>query len=480
MPEFYDDLRDPLYETAIALYHQRYSTNTFPAWERAQPFRMLSHNGEINTLRGNITWMQAREAEWRRAAASAQQMTLIEASIDGDPLAMALSAAAIGPIVDTSGSDSAMLDNVLELLVMGGRDIRHSLTMLVPEAWERVHDMEPPRRAFYQYHAGMMEPWDGPAALAFCDGQVVGLALDRNGLRPARYLLTDDGLVICGSEVGAVSIDESRIVRKGKVGPGQMIAADLCTGRFEENDDIRSRLAARQPYAEWLKRHMRVLAPAGAPRVSEADEPESRASRESKSALLGELQRAFGYTAEELAVVLKPMLRDGVEPVGSMGDDTPTAVLADRPRPLYNYFKQRFAEVTNPPIDPIREELVMSLSFSLGRRGNLLLETPEHAHLLRLASPVLNNEHLAMLRDISDPAFTTATLDATFAADDGVHGMLAALDRLCREAEEAIAANNVILIISDRSVGEQRARSRRFWRLAQCISILFAPVCARR
>ncbi|MCS6938980.1 MAG: glutamate synthase large subunit [Roseiflexus sp.] len=457
LPEFYDDLRDPLYETAIALYHQRYSTNTFPTWERAQPFRMLSHNGEINTLRGNITWMQAREAEWRRAAASAQQPALIEAAIDGDPLAMALSAATIGPVVDTSGSDSAMLDNVLELLVMGGRDIRHSLTMLVPEAWERVHDMAPPRRAFYQYHAGMMEPWDGPAALAFCDGQVVGLALDRNGLRPARYLLTDDGLVICGSEAGAVSIDESRIIRKGKVGPGQMIAADLRTGRFEENDDIRSRLAARQPYAEWLKRHMRVLAPAGAPRVSEPDEPESRSSRESKSALLGELQRAFGYTAEELAVVLKPMLRDGMEPVGSMGDDTPTAVLADRPRPLYNYFKQRFAEVTNPPIDPIREELVMSLSFSLGRRGNLLLETPEHAHLLRLASPVLNNEHLAMLRDLSDPAFATTTLDATFVADDGVQGMIAALDRLCREAEEAIAADKVILIISDRGVDEQRA-----------------------
>ena len=457
LPEFYDDLRDPLYETAIALYHQRYSTNTFPTWERAQPFRMLSHNGEINTLRGNITWMQAREAEWRRAAAAAQQSRLIEASIDGDPLAMALSAAMIGPVVDTSGSDSAMLDNVLELLVMGGRDIRHSLTMLVPEAWERVHDMEPPRRAFYQYHAGMMEPWDGPAALAFCDGQVVGLALDRNGLRPARYLLTDDGLVVCGSEVGAVSIDESRVIRKGKVGPGQMIAADLRTGRFEENDDIRSALAARQPYAEWLKRHMRVLAPAGAPRVSEPDEPESRSARESKSALLGELQRAFGYTAEELAVVLKPMLRDGLEPVGSMGDDTPTAVLADRSRPLYNYFKQRFAEVTNPPIDPIREELVMSLSFSLGRRGNLLLETPEHAHLLRLSSPVLNNEHLAMLRNISDPAFATATLDATFVADDGVHGMIAALDRLCRTAEEAIAADKVILIISDRGVDAYRA-----------------------
>lgn len=463
LPAFYDDLRDPLYETAIALYHQRYSTNTFPTWERAQPFRMLSHNGEINTLRGNITWMQAREAEWRRTVATSRPESfnghppLVEQAIDGDAVALALSAAAIGPIVDTSGSDSAMLDNVLELLVMGGRDIRHSLTMLVPEAWERVHDMEPAWRAFYQFHAGLMEPWDGPAALAFCDGQVVGLALDRNGLRPARYLVTDDGLVICGSEVGAVPVDEARILRKGKVGPGQMIAADLRTGRFEENDAIRGALAARQPYADWLKRHMRVLAPAGAPRVSEPDEPESLASRDSKSALLGELQRAFGYTAEELAVVLKPMLRDGQEPVGSMGDDTPTAVLADRPRPLYNYLKQRFAEVTNPPIDPIREELVMSLSFGLGRRGNLLLETPEHAHLLRVASPVLNDEHLAMLRDLSDPAFATATLRATFIADDGANGLLSALDRLCREAEAAIAADKVILIISDRGIDERHA-----------------------
>lgn len=457
LPHFYNDLTDPLYETAIALFHQRYSTNTFPTWERAQPFRMLSHNGEINTLRGNITWMQAREAEWRKAAGAPTSQSLIESAVDGDAAAIALSAAAIGPIVDTSGSDSAMLDNVLELLVMGGRDVRHSLTMLVPEAWERVHDMEPSWRAFYQYHSGLMEPWDGPAALAFCDGQVVGLALDRNGLRPARYLVTDDGLVVCGSEVGAVTIDEARIVRKGKVGPGQMIAADLTTGRFEENNAIRGALAARQPYAEWLKRHMRVLAPAGAPRVSEADEPESLASRDSKSALLGELQRAFGYTAEELAVVLKPMLRDGQEPVGSMGDDTPTAVLADRPRPLFNYFKQRFAEVTNPPIDPIREELVMSLSFSLGRRGNLLEEQPEHAHLLRVASPVLNDEHLAMLRNLSDPAFTTATLHATFIADDGPGALLAAFDRLCHEAEAAIADNKVILIISDRGVDEHHA-----------------------
>ena len=465
LAQFYPDLRDPLYATAIAVYHQRYSTNTFPTWPLAQPFHMLSHNGEINTLQGNTTWMQAREAEWRRLAG--QQPTtgepgpgdreLMHHALREGGAALAAEVARLGPVIDMSGSDSAKLDNVLELLVLGGRDIRHALTMLVPEAWERVLDMDPAWRAFYQYHAGLIEPWDGPAALAFCDGQVAGLALDRNGLRPARYLVTDDGLVICGSEVGAVPIDEARIVRKGKVGPGQMIAVDLQSGRFEENDAIKSRLAAQAPYAEWLERQMHVLAPAGAAHYSEGYEPESRESREAKSALLGELQRAFGYTAEELAVILRPMLRDGQEPVGSMGDDTPPAVFADRARPLYNYFKQRFAEVTNPPIDPLREELVMSLSLMLGRRGHLLEQGPAHAHLLRLASPVLNDRHLAMIRGLEDPAFASTTLRALFPAAEGADALVAALDRLCRQAEEAIAAGKVILIISDRGVDETNA-----------------------
>ncbi|HMO57905.1 MAG TPA: glutamate synthase central domain-containing protein, partial [Roseiflexaceae bacterium] len=334
LADFYADLADPLYETAIAVFHQRYSTNTFPTWPLAQPFHMLSHNGEINTLWGNATWMQAREAEWRRLPVE---------PFHGEPptgAALAGMVAQIGPVVDTRGSDSAMLDNVLELLVLGGRDIRHAMTMLVPEAWERVQDMPPEWRAFYQYHAGLMEPWDGPAALVFCDGDVVGLALDRNGLRPARFLVTDDGLVICGSEVGAVPIDEARIVRKGKVGPGQMIAADLRSGRFAENDEIKTALSADKPYAGWLKSQVQVLAPAGAARYTAGDAEETSAARASKSALLGELQQAFGYTAEELAVILRPMLRDGQEPVGSMGDDTPPAVLAERARPLYGYFKQ--------------------------------------------------------------------------------------------------------------------------------------------
>jgi glutamate synthase (ferredoxin) len=470
--QFYPDLRDPLYATALALYHQRYSTNTFPTWERAQPFRMLSHNGEINTVRGNALWMAAREAEWRRAAPDAGQWTMDDSDrarvaihrrpstsaaivTGGRPFAAA--AAALGPVVDANGSDSAQLDNTLELLTLGGRDIRHAMTMLVPEAWERVHDMDPAWRAFYQYHACLMEPWDGPAALAFCDGTVAGLALDRNGLRPARFLVTDDGLVVCGSEVGITAVDEARIVRKGKVGPGQMIAVDLRTGRFSENAEIKSWLAAQRPYAMWLQQQTQVLAPAGAAHYSEGYEPEPSASRASKSALLGELQHVFGYTAEELAVILRPMLRDGQEPVGSMGDDTPAAVFSGFGRPLYNYIKQRFAEVTNPPIDPLREAQVMSLSFALGRRGNLLEDGPGHAHLIRLASPVLTDEHLLQLRRLDDPAFASATLRALWPAVEGPDGLRAALDRLCREAEAAVAANKVLLIISDRGVDEEHA-----------------------
>jgi glutamate synthase (ferredoxin) len=453
LPQFYADLTDTDYTSALAVYHQRYSTNTFPNWPNAQPFHMLSHNGEINTLQGNVTWMRAREAEWRRGDAPSN-VPAFDVPM-GPELAMVV--AKLGPVVVAGGSDSAMLDNVLELLVLGGRDVRHALTMLVPEAWEHVQDMDPSWRAFYQYHAGLTEPWDGPAALCFSDGQVVGLALDRNGLRPARYLITDDGLVVCGSEVGAVAVDEARILSKGKVGPGQMIAADLRTGRFETNSEIKSRLAAQQPYAEWLEQQMEVLPPAGVAHIADGYEPETQASRESKSALLGELQHAFGYTAEELAVLLRPMLRDGQEPVGSMGDDTPLAVLAERARPLYGYFKQRFAEVTNPPIDPLREELVMSLSFGLGRRGNFLEAGPQHAHLVRLASPVLNDEHLAMIRAIADPAFASATLPALFPVGEGSSGLAPALDRLCRQAADAVAANKVLLIISDRGVDENHA-----------------------
>ncbi len=446
LPHLYPDLRDPAYETALAVFHQRYSTNTFPTWERAQPFRLLSHNGEINTLRGNVGWMRARTAAWRHQPAEAAPEA---AGAPPAGRALAGAVARLGPIVDESGSDSAMLDNVLELLVLGGRDVRHALAMLVPEAWERVPDLDPARRAFYQYHAGLMEPWDGPAALAFSDGEVVGLALDRNGLRPARYVLTDDGRVICGSEAGAVAVDEARIVRKGKVGPGQMIAADLRRGVFEENDAIKQALARRRPYATWLARGRSVLAPGG-PRGEHA-------AHHLDPAALSVLQRAFGYTSEELTVILRPMLEDGQEPVGSMGDDTAPSVFAQRGRPLYSYFKQRFAEVTNPPIDPLREELVMSLSIGLGARGDLLEETPAHAHLLWLPSPVLTGEALAALAAHPDPAFAAATLPAVWPAAIGPDGLAAALEGLCAAAEAAIAAGRTILILSDRGVDAAHA-----------------------
>ena len=448
LPNFYLDLRDSDYTTAVAVYHQRYSTNTFPTWERAQPFRMLSHNGEINTLNGNVMWMQARESAWHNEGWNGVEAVPVRSDLGAR-------VASTGHVVDTNGSDSSMLDNVLELTVMGGRDIRHALAMLVPEAWERIKDMDPAWRAFYQYHSTIVEPWDGPAALAFCDGNIVGLSLDRNGLRPARFLVTNDGMVIVGSEVGAVSIDEAKIVRKGKVGPGQMIAADLRRGVFEENHAIKTALASRRPYAEWLTQEMSVLAPASAARYGNVVAKEF--DKEAQAAQLGELQQAFGYTAEELSVVLRPMARDGVEPVGSMGDDTPLTIFAERTRPVYSYLKQRFAEVTNPPIDPLREELVMSLSTMLGGRGHLLEETAQHAHLLRLAGPVLLDGHIETIRAHSDAAFSSVTIDATFSASAGPDVLLQAITRVCNTACAAAQNGTRILIISDRACNDRRA-----------------------
>ncbi|NTW97750.1 MAG: glutamate synthase subunit alpha, partial [Oscillochloris sp.] len=372
LADFYDDLRDPAFLTAIAVYHQRYSTNTFPTWERAQPFRMLSHNGEINTIQGNANWMHSREAE----------LALPEDFIPGRPDESAL----LTPVLDTDGSDSTQLDNALEMIVIAGRDIRHAMTMLVPEAWEKIPDLSPALRAFYQYHACLIEPWDGPAALTFSDGRIVGTTLDRNGLRPARYIVTDDGLVISGSEVGAVQIDDARIVHKGKLGPGQMIAVDTVSGQFYTDEEIKASLAARQPYDLWLSQHMHSLESLDLGAGLSAETPEISAEPVALSAL----QMAFGYTSEELNVVVRPMLTTGQEPIGSMGDDTPSAVISqlELGRPLFQFFKQRFAEVTNPPIDSLREDLVMSLSVAVGIRRNLLAETPEHCHLLQLTSPV--------------------------------------------------------------------------------------------
>jgi glutamate synthase domain-containing protein 2/glutamate synthase domain-containing protein 1/glutamate synthase domain-containing protein 3 len=432
LAQFFCDLRDADFVTALAVYHQRYSTNTFPTWERAQPFRMLSHNGEINTVQGNANWMRAREAVLHLPA------DFIDSAVDGP--------SALSPALDERGSDSAMLDNALELLVLAGRDVRHALAMLVPDAWEKISDMSPALRAFYQYHACLVEPWDGPAALTFSDGRVVGTALDRNGLRPARYIVTDDGLVISGSEVGAVTVDEARIVHKGKLGPGQMIAVDTTSGRFFTDEEVKEYLAGIEPYERWVGRHLKGLKESALP----------AADLQPSALNLQPLQVAFGYSSEDLNVVLKPMSSTGQEPVGSMGDDTPAAVLSrlELGRTLFHYFKQRFAEVTNPPIDSLREDLVMSLSVALGRRRNLLEATPEHAHLMQLKSPILSDAQLAALRANDDPELMVATVAALCPA--GL-SLAVAVEQLRAAAEAAVRDGASILIISDRGLDAEQA-----------------------
>jgi glutamate synthase (ferredoxin) len=471
LSEFYLDLVNPAYVTPLAVYHARYSTNTFPAWERAQPFRMISHNGEINTLQGNVNWMRAREKGLRFPTEGLP-------AINGTrPL--------ITPVVDERGSDSAMFDNVLELLVHGGRDIRHAMTMMAPEAWEKIPGLDPNLRAFYLYHTCLMEPWDGPAALTFSDGRIVGTALDRNGLRPSRYRITSDGLVISGSEAGVVALDNSQVIHKGNLGPGQMIAVDTATGQFFTNDEIKQKLAAQQPYSLWIDQHIRSL-------DEDVDgcklqRPCNAAICEEPAPVIDDLQTqqmAFGYTREELNVILKPMQRDGKEPVGSMGDDTPMAVMTqyELGRPLYQFFKQRFAEVTNPPIDPLREEMVMSLYVTLGKKGDLLDETPEHAHLLRLSSPIITDAQLAAIHANPDPLLRTTTISTLMplhspdtngnghtplttnghtpaAPAEALHAspLRAAIARLCQEAEQAASDGAAILVLSDRGVDAAHA-----------------------
>ncbi len=425
LPEFYLDLQNPDYETAITVFHQRYSTNTFPNWERAQPFRGVCHNGEINTLQGNINWMRAREAD-------------LASPVWGASINL------LKPVIDLSGSDSAMLDNALELLNLSGRAMPHALTMLVPEAWEKL-DLPPAWRDFYAYHAGMMEPWDGPAALTFTDGTVVGTLLDRNGLRPARYLVTHDGLVVAASEAGVLPIAEERIVHKGKLGPGQIIVVDTARHAILHNEALKDELAARQPYGEWVR--------AGVQRLVETEcDPLPLGA-----GTLTTLQAAFGYTSEELTAVLRPMIQDAAEAVGSMGDDTPHAVLSDKYRPLYNYFKQRFAEVTNPPIDPLREEQVMSLGVRLGRRPNVLAEGPEHAHLLHLDSPFLTDQQVAALRCHPDEAFQSVTVRALFKVDVGRDSLERSVATMCSQAIQAVKEGKGIVIISDRGVDRHHA-----------------------
>jgi glutamate synthase domain-containing protein 2/glutamate synthase domain-containing protein 1/glutamate synthase domain-containing protein 3 len=425
LEKFYPDLSNPDYETALCVYHQRYSTNTFPTWPLAHPFRMLAHNGEINTVRGNRNWTQAREAE-------------LQADFWGEDIEL------LHPIIQPGGSDSASLDNVLEVLTMSGRSLLHAMTMLVPPAWQGDKEISPELAAFYEYHTCLCEPWDGPAALVFTDGVTIGACLDRNGLRPARYQITEDGIFSLGSEMGVDGLDQASIVEKGRLAPGEMIAIDTREGVLLRDKAIKTELATRRDYRKMVDDHCLTIPPFKADQLAVP-------SGDIDILDLTQRQISFGYTNEELDMILKPMIKDGAEAVGSMGDDTPLAVLSLRPRLLYTYFNQLFAQVTNPPIDPIRERLVMSLFTTLGWRRNLLSETPEHASQVTLDSPILFNEELEAVRKVGGE-HRSGTLSLLWNASSGPAGLASAVRNLCKSAEQAVDEGIRILILSDRGV----------------------------
>ncbi|TCJ39939.1 glutamate synthase large subunit [Parafrankia sp. BMG5.11] len=430
---FYNDLRDPDCVSALGLVHQRFSTNTFPSWRLAHPFRFVAHNGEINTVRGNVNWMNAR----RRTMES----PLIGADLDK-----------MWPIIPHGQSDTASLDNALELLLLGGYPLAHAMMMLIPEAWAKDPQMDAGRRAFYEYHAALMEPWDGPAAVCFTDGRQIGATLDRNGLRPSRYCVTKDDLICLASESGVLPFAEEDIVRKWRLQPGKMLLVDLDQGRIIEDAELKAELAAAQPYAKWLD--------AAQYKLEDLDhiEPELSAVPEPATDLL-ERQQAFGYTQEDIAKFLEPMAQSGDDPIGSMGTDTPIAVLSARPRLLFDYFKQNFAQVTNPPIDPIREELVMSLTSMVGPRPNLLGRDAGTHKRLEVSQPILTNIDLAKIRSVEaalDGAFRCETIDICWDAATGPEGLELALKEMCWAATEAVLQDHNILVLSDRAQNEER------------------------
>ncbi|HEX9115492.1 MAG TPA: glutamate synthase central domain-containing protein, partial [Anaerolineae bacterium] len=449
LEEFYPDLNDPAMATALAMVHSRFSTNTFPSWERAQPFRYIMHNGEINTLRGNINWMHAREP-------------FLETELFSGELAKVM------PAIAPDGSDSAMFDNVLELLVLAGRSLPHAMMMMIPEPWSHHESMSAEKKAFYEYHGCLMEPWDGPAAIGFTDGISVGAVLDRNGLRPARYTLTKDGLLVMASETGVLDIPAANVLRKGRLQPGRMLLVDTAQGRLIDDEEIKHTIASAEPYGEWLAANMLDLADLPAP------EPAPRRG----SPPLWQRQRAFGYTYEDLNLILAPMARDGVEPVGSMGTDTPLAVLSSRPRLLFDYFMELFAQVTNPPVDANREALIVSKELTLGYERNMLKPGPYHARKVRLSSPLLTVAELERLRHIDRAGFKAATVPmvwqpggagdepqplsrAAAAAEAAVspdeRALVRGLDRLFAAADKAVAQGADILILSDRDVDAGQA-----------------------
>ncbi|MGD9597761.1 MAG: glutamate synthase large subunit [Steroidobacteraceae bacterium] len=430
LPQYFPDLEDPSMETALALVHSRFSTNTFPSWDRAHPYRYLAHNGEINTLRGNINWMRAREA-------------LFETDVFGEDIRRIL------PIVNPNGSDSAMFDNTLELLVLAGRPLAHAVMMMIPEPWSNHEGMDDARRAFYQYHTSLMEPWDGPASIAFTDGVQIGAVLDRNGLRPSRYYVTRDDLVIMASEAGVLDIEPERIVRKGRLQPGRMFLVDTAQGRIIEDEEIKHEIVTGRPYRQWLDEHLVHLK--SLPAAPEVPAPDHDT--------LLQRQAAFGYTFEDLRILIDPMARSGVEAVGSMGNDTPLAVLSTKPRLLYDYFKQLFAQVTNPPIDCIREEIITSSEVWLGSEGNLLKPRPADCRRLELSGPILSNEDFAKIRRLEGvPGLKVGALSSLFRVTRGDKGLVKSIEELCLMARRMIEEEEVnILILSDRGVNREFA-----------------------
>jgi glutamate synthase domain-containing protein 2/glutamate synthase domain-containing protein 1/glutamate synthase domain-containing protein 3 len=422
--KFYFELANPLVMSAMALIHQRFSTNTFPSWKLAHPYRYVAHNGEINTIRGNISWMTARQS-------------ILASPLHGDKIGD------LYPLIMPGGSDSSSLDNAVEFLYQSGRSLPHVMAMLIPEAWSGNPDMDEDKRAFYEYHASLMEPWDGPAAIAFTDGRVIGATLDRNGLRPGRYIVTKDDLVVLASEAGVIEVPAEDILKKGRLQPGRMFLVDTVQQRIVSDGEIKKDLAGRKPYGEWLKQQQVTIDALPEPPRVIASNPETLLRR----------QRACGYSEEDLRILLTPMATDGAEPVGSMGTDVPLACLSDRPQPLFNYFKQLFAQVTNPPIDPIREELVMSLISYIGTERNILDEAPENCHTLKLPHPILTNRDLEKLRRVASGDLLATTLPALFRAADGEAGLKHALDDLGNRASHAVNLGGyTLLILSDRGV----------------------------
>jgi glutamate synthase (ferredoxin) len=426
---YFLDLADPDMESAMALVHSRFSTNTFPSWERAHPYRYVMHNGEINTLRGNVNWLRAQE-------------DYLESTVFGKEIKKAL------PIMQPDGSDTAMFDNCLELLTLAGRSLPHAMMMMIPEPWSHHESMPDDKRAFYEYHANLMEPWDGPAAMCFTDGVMAGAALDRNGLRPARYYVTKDDQVILASEVGVIDIPAENISYKGRLKPGRMLLVDTNEGRIISDEEIKQKLASEHPYRDWLNKYQVLL--------DDLAKPDTELPQLDHASVL-QLQQAFGYTYEDLNMIVAPMARDGVEPMGSMGNDAALAVLSEKPKLLYDYFKQLFAQVTNPPIDAIREELVMSTEVMVGAESNILEPTPQSCHQIRLDYPLLTNQDLAKIRYRKIPGFAVVTIPILFQPGSGGAGLEQAMDEVFKAADAAIARGFNLIILSDRGVDKDHA-----------------------